>query len=72
MLARLVLVEVVWKFGFCTENHQETFLSTFLVIPFLNQAFTLSAVLRRSSPYSLYCLVAARLPSRAHLDLEME
>jgi hypothetical protein len=41
-------------------------------IPFLNQAFTLSAVLRRSSPYSLYCLVAARLPSRVHLDLEME
>jgi hypothetical protein len=32
----------------------------------------LSAALRRFSPYSLYCLVAARLPSRAHLDLEME
>jgi hypothetical protein len=43
-----------------------------VLIPVLNQAFTLSAVLRCSSPYSLYCLVAARLPSRAHLDLEME
>jgi hypothetical protein len=42
------------------------------IIPVLNQAFTLSAALHRSSPYSLYCLVAARLPSRAHLDLEME
>jgi hypothetical protein len=43
-----------------------------LLIPFLNQALTLSAALRGSSPYTMYCLVAARLPSRFHLDLEME
>jgi len=42
------------------------------VIPFLNQALNSSDALRRSSPYSLYCLVAARFPPRFHLDLEME
>jgi hypothetical protein len=42
------------------------------IIPFLNQALTLSAALRGSSPYMAYCLVAARQPSRFHLDLEME
>jgi hypothetical protein len=31
-----------------------------LVIPFLNQTLTLSATLCGVSPYSLYCLVAAR------------
>jgi hypothetical protein len=44
----------------------------FFVIPFLNQAFTSSNALRRSSPYSLYCFVAARFSPRVHLDLEME
>jgi hypothetical protein len=43
-----------------------------VVTPFLNQALTLSAALCGASPYSLYCLVAARLPSRFHLDLDME
>ena len=42
------------------------------LIPFLNQAFTSSNALRRSSPYSLYCFVAARFSPRVHLDLEME
>jgi hypothetical protein len=42
------------------------------IIPFLNQTLTSSNALRRSSPYSLYCFVAARFSPRVHLDLEME
>jgi hypothetical protein len=42
------------------------------VIPFVNQAFTSSNALRRSSPYSLYCLVTPRFSPRVHLDLQME
>jgi hypothetical protein len=38
------------------------------LIPFLNQAFTSSNALRRSSPYSLYCFVAARFSPRVHLE----
>ncbi len=42
------------------------------VIPILNQTLTLSASLCGSSPYYMYCLVAARLPSRFHFDGELE
>jgi hypothetical protein len=64
----IVLLE---KSGEITKGEGCVSLVSFYLIPFLNQAFTLSAALRRSSPYSLYCLVAARLPSRAHLDLDI-
>ena len=43
------------------------------LIPIPNQALTLSAIgLCGSSLYCMYCLVATRLPSRSHLDLEMK